>query len=216
MGLVKKTPASKLVVSLEEAKVQLELADVEMDHDFHLEMLIKAATNQIEQRTDRSLLNQTFVLALNRFPCFEVELPYPPLVSVTSIKYVDDSGVQQTLDSAEYKVGTNSHPGRVTPIYGDTWPVARNEIEAVQIEYIAGYGEEPCNVPDEFRMAILLTVDHWFDPDSPVGKHESAGIPGAAMQLIDSLHSGMKYGAYNITQDVHTETRFSERRNLNY
>jgi hypothetical protein len=49
---------------------------------------------------------QTWLLALDAFPAWEIELPQPPLISVASVKYIDDAGDLVTLASSEYKVST--------------------------------------------------------------------------------------------------------------
>ena len=68
-----------------------------------IRQLIKAATYQCEQAmTWRQFVTATWTRTWDRFPSGgaffdEIELPYPPLQSVTTVKYFDSAGTQQTL-----------------------------------------------------------------------------------------------------------------------
>ena len=86
---------------------------------------------------------------------FEIILPMSPVQSVTSIKFIDTSGVQQTMLSTDYKVDNISEPARILPAYGTTWPSTRNEINAVEIIYQAGYGAASV-VPEGIKSWIKI------------------------------------------------------------
>ena len=44
---------------------------------------------------------------------------------------------------------------------GQSWPSLYPRDDAVQIEYVAGYGAA-ASVPQVFKQAILLLVGHWY------------------------------------------------------
>jgi len=90
-----------------------------------------------------------------------IRLPKPPLQSVTSIIYDDMNGVATTLSSTLYRVDTDSEPARLTPAYGQIWPIVRAQTGAVRILYVAGYGAASA-VPDPIKHAIRLLVGHWY------------------------------------------------------
>lgn len=90
-----------------------------------------------------------------------IRLPKPPLQSITSITYIDGTGTQQTLSPTLYLVDTNTEPGRITPSYGNIWPIIRQQIASVQVTYVCGYGTA-AQVPDTFKEAIKLLVNHWY------------------------------------------------------
>jgi hypothetical protein len=73
---------------------------------------------------------------------YEIFLPKPPLVTVNSIKYIDQNGVQQTLATDQYLVDTVSEPGRVTPAYGTSWPSTREQANAVEVSFNCGYASK--------------------------------------------------------------------------
>src|SRR6185295_4859943 len=85
----------------------------------------------------RALMTQTWALAGNGLsipasaccgstPSGAIEIPWPPLQSVTSIKYLDANGQEQTLPPADYTVDTISEPGLVIP--ATAWPGSKMTI----------------------------------------------------------------------------------------
>lgn len=123
-------------ISLTEAKLHLRVtssADDEL-----ITALIRAAREWCELFQNRAFVTQTITLTLDRFPNV-FEIPKPPLQSVSSIKYIDTAGVQQTLDPSVYDVDTVSEPGRIALAYGQSWPSIRGDINSVEVIYVAGY-----------------------------------------------------------------------------
>ena len=80
-------------VTLEEVYNQ---TSSDADHADYLTPLIARARKRFEQRTGRFLVEQTWQFALPKF-CNTIEIPYAPLQSITSIKYIDNQG-QLILD----------------------------------------------------------------------------------------------------------------------
>lgn len=111
--------------------------------DAKIDALIREATVQAEERTDRSLMLQTWELVLDRFPCGPIVLPRPPFIAVSSFTYVDADGVTQSLlgSPADYQVIPSGHwtRAKLTPNYGEVWPTARCQEDAVTVTFTAGY-----------------------------------------------------------------------------
>lgn len=108
----------------------------------------------------QALLTQTWDWTLDGFPCgkdWTLYAPLPPLQSVTSIKYLDTAGVEQTLPALDYDVDAKSLPGRILPAYGKTWPSTRMVMNAVTVRLVAGYGNAAA-VPSDIRNAIVDRV----------------------------------------------------------
>lgn len=93
---------------------------------------------------------------------YEIWLPFAPLQSVETLKYIATDGTLTTLSSALYKVDTVSEPGRITPAYGQTWPATRNEASAVEINFTAGYGLAAA-VPQAIKNWILMRVGSLYE-----------------------------------------------------
>ncbi len=130
-----------------------------------IDALVKAARKRLEMDTGRALITQTWELYLDKFPDDdgEIWLPKPPLQSITSIKYYDTDGVEQTWSSDDYRVDIKSEPGRITPAYNESYPTTRTMINAVTIKFVCGYGSAGSDVDDDLIQAIKLLVGHWYE-----------------------------------------------------
>lgn len=160
MALVVITPPAEDPVSVEQAK---DNSRVEVgDEDALIAGLITSGTQVAEAFTRRQLITATLELSLDSFPAIDkpIQLPKPPLQSVTSIKYIDRDGVEQTLTG--FQVDTSCEPGRIAPAFGTSWPDTRDLLGAVKIRYVAGFGD-PDAVPQGLRVAIQQMVSGWFE-----------------------------------------------------
>jgi hypothetical protein len=181
------TPASdgaEKVVSISEMKAWLRLdttTDDEMIRD-----LIDVATEQVKQHLQRGLLNETLELILD-WPtgsaiddldrlgdgehnttrqaanghANEIDLPFPPVQSITSIKTTDTTNVQTTFSSSNYQLDT--HGGRVFLNQGHTWPSDLRDRAAVVIRYVSGYGASPKAIPAAIKQAIRQHVAYMYE-----------------------------------------------------
>lgn len=130
--------------------------------------LIKAARRMAERVTKRALVSQTWRLMLDRFPMgpCPIVVPRPPLASVASIEYVDLDGTLTTWDGSPlpYDVSAPSGPfatsARLRPTYGTCWPVARCQMDAVQVNFTAGYADG--EIPADILHGMLLVVGEFY------------------------------------------------------
>ena len=163
MRLTRTTAPDDYPVEWETAKDHLNLND-ETERNY-VEHLIEAATGIAETVTNRALMTQTWTLYQDAVPPgSELILPYPPLQSVTSIKYKDVDGNEQTFSAAEYDVDTVSEPGRIALVESTSgWPsVQSSTINVFYVEYDAGYTSID-KVPSEIKHAILMMVAHLYE-----------------------------------------------------
>jgi len=155
------TPPSVEPISLTEAKKQLNV-DFE-DDDTFIGNLIKSAREYCEKLQNRAYVTQTLEIALDDFPCDEIELPRPPLQSVTSVKYYDVDDTENTFSSSNYYVDTYSEKGKISLNYNTYFPITTlRPKNGVIIRYIAGHGVA-ADVPMRIKQAILLLVAHWYE-----------------------------------------------------
>lgn len=151
-----------------------------------LGILIASARAAAEQELRRYLVTQTLDAYLDAFPCepaYEIRLP--PLQSVSSITYLDSAGDSQILAADQYVVDAKSKPARITPAYGATWPATREQVNAVVVRFVAGYGAASA-VPQCVKNWILMTVSTlWRNRDRlVVGPGGLIEIPTS---FVDSL-----------------------------
>lgn len=151
---------SGLVVDLPTLKKHLVVEDPEDDslsQDY-----AASAQDLIEELTARSLLNKTYDLTLDKFPSDCIEIPIAPVVSVSSVSYVDGDGTTTTWTGSLYQTDTKREPTRIRPAFGQTWPVARCQQNAITVRFVAGYGTDGSTCPARARQAIRLYVAEAF------------------------------------------------------
>lgn len=150
-------------VSLTEAKLHLRV-DI-TDDDALITMLIQSARETVEAITRRALISQTWDMTLDDWPESDaIEVPLPPLQSVTSITYVDEDGNSATVSASDYSVDTTSDPGRIVLDADASWPsVSLRPANGVTVRFVAGYGAAGSDVPAAIRSAILLLVGHLYE-----------------------------------------------------
>lgn len=151
---------------------------------------ITAARREAERISLRAFVSQTWRLLLDSFPCEgEIELPLPPLSSVTAITYLDENGDSQTVDADTYVVDASGAKGRVYLKYGESWPTTYCQPNAVQIEFVAGYGE-PADVPEDFKSWILLNIGDRNENRESQG----TGTVRYSLDHVDGLLLGERVG----------------------
>jgi len=179
MYLEVKTPASTTPVTLTQAKAQLRVTWA--DEDVHIASLIRHATAVTELIQRRSLINRTYTLYLDDFED-EIGLPMPPLSSVTTIKYYDSDSVQQTIAAAEYQVVKHDTVPYVTPAVDGAWPDTDSRKNAIEIEYVAGYGATEASTPPDTEAGLLMLISDGFE-------HRESEIVGV---MVMSMHRTAK------------------------
>jgi len=165
------TPPAAEPVSLAEAKLHLR---VDFDEDDALiQALISAARQAAEMLTQRQLVTARWRMVLDSFPGpslmgvpagqtftlpgHAILMPKSPLQSVVEIRYLDMAGVSQVMPSAHYTVDKACEPARITPVFGQIWPVALPQIGAVSVTFDAGYGSA-ADVPEGLKSWIKLRL----------------------------------------------------------
>lgn len=159
--IVTVTPPTLEPVTLDEARAQLSLYD-DSTHDLLISRLISAARASAESLTGMRCMTQTVRLELDGFPVSDIDLGCYPVASITSVKYDDTDGVEQTLVS-----GTDYWPslGGMFPLLApvDGWPTAyQGKPASVRITMAAGHASA-ATVPQDVKHAILLRVTEMFD-----------------------------------------------------
>lgn len=145
-------------ITLAEAKTHLRVDA--SDEDALITSLIVAARRAAEQRTGRALVTQTWEASCDEFPGSGEGIPLQlaPVQSVTSVKYIDTAGVEQTIGAPNYTLNDRGSMGHsVLPAHGYAWPSAREQQNAVTVRFVAGYGAAAA-VPQDIKAWLLLTI----------------------------------------------------------
>jgi uncharacterized phiE125 gp8 family phage protein len=201
LSLTRQTPPAVEPVTVAEAKAHLRVDT--SDDDTYIGTLVTAAREWVESYLDRTLVNTQWRLRLHRFPTdsqYPIYLPRPPVVSsgtatAVTITYTAETGGTATLSTAEYRVQRFETPGRVTTVYGGTWPASMEDNDAVVVTWWAGYGASGSSVPAATKHAILMLVGHWYD-----GARQATVTTGAVPQEVPfgvkSLLDSQRWGSY--------------------
>lgn len=174
------SPPTAEPVALEVAKAHLRVDHASDDADINRR--IAGARAWAENFLCRALITQTWRLHIDRFPLSgePLELPLPPLQSVTHVKYRATDGTLTTWPAENYIVdapqGAGAGRGRLYPAYGEAYPTPQARPSAVEIEFVAGYGAEPESVPAEIVNALLLRLGDLYAvrEDAPAGPDTKA------------------------------------------
>jgi uncharacterized phiE125 gp8 family phage protein len=166
MALQLTTAPAAEPISLGEAKAHLRIdAD---DEDALLTALIVAARMFVEKTLGVALMTQGWSYLFDFWPSAGcITLPLLPVQSVSAVKVHDDAGGTITLDAASYIVDVPSEPARLV-LKGAVPPAAARTLNAFEIAFTAGYGDEADDVPGPVRQALKLLVAHWFERREPV------------------------------------------------
>jgi uncharacterized phiE125 gp8 family phage protein len=169
-------------VSLAEAKAHLR---VDHDHeDALIAQLIAAARTFVERTFGLALIAQTWSYFLDAWPrSAALALPIAPVQAVDAVKVHDASGAATEIGAEAYAVDVLSRPGRI--VFTGAMPsVLPRALNAFEVSLLAGYGDEPGDVPATLRHALVLLVAHWFERREPV-------VLGEAVQEVPAMVAGL-------------------------
>lgn len=155
------TPPAAEPVSLSDAKVHLRVDG--SAEDVLIAAYLQAAREHVENVTGRALMLQTWELRLDAWSD-RIELPRAPLASITSVKYDDTTGAEQSASGYQtvQPSGPTAGCGTVLPPAGGSWPSAGAGAGAIRVRYVAGHATA-ADVPAALRAAVLLTLGDLYE-----------------------------------------------------
>lgn len=163
MPLKVETPATAAPVDLAELKAHLNLEGVDRFDGF-LELCISASRGPAEYELGLTLVEKELAWTIGQWKQ-KVELPRPPLKSLTKVEYrADDaSGTWTEVDASNYEVNSDASPGFVkfSSDY-DAPDTYEDEEYPWRFTYSAGYGAGPEAVPVEIRLMLMNAIGTQF------------------------------------------------------
>lgn len=138
--------------------------------------ILNGARSWAEKFTDRSFIQSTWTMKLDKFPSLNsdqaIHLPKGKFVSLTSLKYVATSGTLTTLtENTDFTVHSAGDIARLTPTdssgFTTSWPNIGNKKEAVQVVWIAGYGTAATDVPGPLITGVKLAIQDMYCNEKP-------------------------------------------------
>jgi len=194
-GLTIVTAPALEPVTAAEAKLHCRIDAAEHAEDTYVGTLITAARQYAETFTRRALVQQTWKYQLDEFPADDepIQIPLPPLSSVSWVKYYDSAGTYTTLSDSSYVVDIDVEPGRIGLASGCSWPDVYDQVGALEIQFVAGYGSASASVPAAIRQAMLLLIAHWYE-------HREEVVIGAVPAIVSTaavtLLRAHRWGSY--------------------
>ena len=157
--------APEEIISVDDA-AEFMRAEFSASEESLIGTFITAARLMCEEYLFRRIGVQTVELRDRGFPVNNAPIILPsPLISVTSIKYLDGSNVEQTLDAAEYAV-SKSDPGMIVPV--NSWPDTFDSGDSLRVVFVVGYnvGESPLlseSLPKTIMTAMLMQIADMYE-----------------------------------------------------
>lgn len=171
-------PATPLFTTAE-AKAQLRVTS--SAEDDLIDEYVAAATAYFDARdgvTGQALITQTWKLTLASDEWENgLRLPIEPVQSISGFEYYID-GVLTTFAAENYRLTD----GRVYLVDGDSLPSTDTREDAVQITYLAGYGDTSADVPQTAREAVALFFSGLYDQRT--AEHEGTSQMTIAFQSL--------------------------------
>ena len=156
--------------------------------DTLIEGFIKATRQAAELYLGMALLRQTITMVMDEWPKVVLELPQPPLISVTSISTIDEDDTATTYSSSSYYVDTYAQPGRIVIKDGASPPTNTDRYTAgFRIVYTAGFGTTASTVPQPIIEGLKLWTTAVYE-----NRALTPGPPPEALNLFN-LYRKVKY-----------------------
>ena len=190
LPIVEPVTAAELRAHLAETETALPDADA---ND-----LIATAREMIEETTGLAMISQTWRMVLDAWPSQRAEwwdgvrqgaiadingapdyvyLPRYPLASIDAVTVYDEASTAASVVVADtFDVDTYQKPGRMVLRSGATWPIALRGSNAIDVDYIAGFGSTAASVPPTLRRAVKQVAAYLYShtgddctPDDALG-----------------------------------------------
>ena len=186
MLLKEQWPSTHTPVPLRELAAHLRRASGFADdgsEDGLLELYLRNATSQIEQRTGQALVSRPYVLQVGSWDRNgHLTLPVGPVAMIDQIQFISPSSTVD-LDPEDWVL----MPGTTRQLLqgtgsGPLWPIPHGAV--AKIHFVAGYGQTWNDVPADLRQAILTLAAHLYE-------NRYGELP---------LDQGMPYGVLSVVE----------------
>lgn len=194
------TPATTPLVTVADMKAHGRHDTIGEGDDF-MEGLVAAATARAQDITKRAFLTEAWRLTMDRWPgaandewwngvregipsqfeATSVLISKAPFLTVSAVKTVDEDGTETTWSSSNWFASREAAFGRLVKRQGQVWPLITPPVRSVggiRIEFTAGYGTDPTDVPAPIRQAVKMIAQHLYE------NREAQEIPNAAAMIL--------------------------------
>jgi uncharacterized phiE125 gp8 family phage protein len=174
------TPPNAEPLSLAEVKAHLRITH--NDEDTYISTLIISARRTIEAQFGICLLQQSWSIFRDSWPCDGIfSTPLFPVMSVVDLKVYGDDDVAATIDPAHYYLDAASRPSRIALRRGRTFPPPGRRTNGIELKLITGFGTTAAAVPQQVKQALLIIIADWF---ASRGDVDGGTLPLSALELL--------------------------------
>ncbi len=173
--------SSPLAVSVSELKMHLR---IEHDSDdTYLSNLILTAQQYVSNNIASPLINATCKSyynfentysemawwqgvkhgSMNQFYTEKLNLDYPRVLSVTSVKSYNVSSAETVVDPAFYRLDKSSLKPSIVKTPNASWGNDFRSDTSMIVEYVSGFGTTANDVPYVIKHAMMVLCAHWYE-----------------------------------------------------
>ena len=161
------------------------------DEDALIYSMLSAAREYVEKLTSQAIMPQTVKAYYSALPetAGFINLPLSNAISITSVKYLDGAGVQQTVSSGDYYL-TVGQPSRVYFKTGFAGITAQPD--SVEVIYTAGYGAAPyLPLSQTVKAAIMVLTADMYENREAQGNYKFEQNQTVERLLLQSRELGL-------------------------
>lgn len=153
------TPGTLAVITLAQAKKQLRIEDSFADENDLIQSYIDAAVVNCENFIGGHIIPGDLVLQLDKLENPVIFEAFP-LKSITSVKYYDNDGTEQTLNASKYALTKQSE--KVFKLrFKEDLPTTEKRFDAVTITVACGFPGDA--IPKPIVQAIKLQLSDMYE-----------------------------------------------------
>jgi uncharacterized phiE125 gp8 family phage protein len=172
------------------------------DDDTVVALIERAVHNWAKEYTNRSLTTTTYQLFIDSIYSVDIPiaegsyvgidrdinrrsiiLPKSPVSSITHIKYYNEEDSATTYAASNYFLDDAAMPGKIVLRNGASWPTGLRVANALEIQYVAGYGATTA-IPYDIKSACLEYSAYIFEHRGDLLDGKTINAPTSATQLL--------------------------------
>jgi len=111
-----------------------------------------------------------------------------PVTNIDSVSYIDADGNSQVWSSSLYIEETKQGKSRIKPAYGESFPSARAQTDAITVQYDCGYSTYPADI----EAAIKMVLGNFYEQrENFVAGMTITEVPFSAQLLLNPYRMNM-------------------------
>lgn len=194
--LIVLTDADSLPVTMEKVIAHCRAPEDGTDDDL-LEAYLRAAIAYVEKHCGIVLQPKELQYLFNCWPCGDIEIPAAPVRDVSKVEYLDENGILQEIDEANWTWTRTAEGATITFGSGYSLPtLVDDQRDRVRVTFTAGFddpnatgsGDDPSyTLPRQVVVLVLMLTSYWYEQREPVTKDGGFKLPLAAEAILAQL-----------------------------